>query len=413
MMRSMFAGIAGLRAHQTMMDVVGNNIANVNTAGFKSSQVTFQESLTQLMRGAGDGTNPMQLGLGVKVASIDGVFTQGATQVTGRSTDLSIQGDGFFVMQQGQQRLYSRAGNFSIDGKGNLGANGFGLMGWDVDPATGNLDTSKPIAPITLPLGDVVEPRATSTMEIGANLTADAVAGDTVPTSIVVYDSLGKAHEVAVTFTKTATDNQWDVTATVAGTTGSPTMTPASLTFDGATGKLTAPTPEPDGSILINLAGATPPGANEIQIAINLNGATPLVQFGGDSTADAFKQNGQAIGNLRGFAISDDGTITGQYSNGETKLLGAVATAAFANPSGLVRVGNSMYSTSTNSGDPLVGLPGTSSRGSLTAGALEMSNVDLAQEFTNLIIAQRGFQANSRVITASDELLSDLVNLKR
>ncbi|HXF73243.1 MAG TPA: flagellar hook protein FlgE [Actinomycetota bacterium] len=398
----MFTAVSSLRAHQMMMDVVGNNIGNVNTAGYKASQVTFQEALTQVLRGPAGGINPLQVGLGVKVATIDPVFSQGATQVTGRFTDVAIQGDGFFVVQKGGERLYTRAGSFSVDAEGNLvGFDGYRVLGWAAD-ASGAIDTNGPIRPITIPIGQVKAPRATTVVEVGGNLSADAPVGTEVTTSIAVYDSLGNTHEVVFTFEKTA-DNQWSVRASIDGT--DYTLTPSTLSF-GPDGTLTSTSP-------LVFSGYTPPGAEPLTFDVVLQGDAPLVQYGGTTTAEARSQDGRGAGVLRGFAISSDGTITGQFSNGETKVLGALAIASFSNPAGLVRVGNSNFASSLNSGEPLVGLPGTGSRGTLTAGALEMSNVDLAQEFTNLILAQRGFQANSRVISASDELLLDLVNLKR
>jgi len=217
MMRSMFAGVSGLRAHQTMMDVVGNNIANVNTAGYKASQVTFQEALTQLMRGAASGINPLQVGLGVKVGSIDGIFTQGASQITGRTTDLAIQGDGFFVLQQGGQRVFTRAGSFSFDGAGNLVApGGYNVMGWVAD-TDGTIDSNRAISGIQIPIGQVTPPVTTGRVDVGGNLSAESAVGDQVTTSIVVYDSLGNPHELTILFEKTA-DNAWSAAASVEGT---------------------------------------------------------------------------------------------------------------------------------------------------------------------------------------------------
>ena len=408
MMRSMFAGVSGLRSHQTMMDVVGNNIANVNTAGFKSAQVTFEEALTQTLQGpAGSGnsrggTNPLQIGLGTKVASIDGVFTQGATQVTGRPTDLAISGDGFFMLELEGQRVYTRAGTFRWDESGNLVApGGYLVQGWLAD-SQGDIATQTAVGKINLPLSQVIDPVETSSVEIGGNLTVDAAIGDIHTTSIITYDSLGEAHELVVEFEKTGA-NAWDVRGSVDG--NAVTLSTTSVTFD-TNGTLTS-------ASTISVSGYTPPGADPIAIDLDLASAAPLVQFGGPATAESVDQNGNAIGFLTNFAISENGTISGQFSNGETKVLAMIATATFNNPSGLIRAGETHFSASTNSGEPIIGEPGGGNRGLVAAGALEMSNVDLAQEFTNLIIAQRGFQANSRVITASDEVLNDLVNLKR
>jgi flagellar hook protein FlgE len=274
MLRSMFAGVSGLRSHQTMMDVVGNNISNVNTAGYKATRATFQEALTQVVRGASAsdparaGVNPMQLGLGARVSAIDGVFSQGATQVTGRPTDVAVQGEGFFVVNFGGQQYYTRAGAFSFDAEGFLtGPQGEIVQGWMGDPP--------------------------------------------------------------------------DTTAA--------------------------------------------PG--NVQIA--------------------------ALADYQDVAIGPDGSIRARQADGTEVLLATLATATFDNPNGLTRAGSSLFAESANSGGAAVGQPGTDTRGALQSGTLEMSNVDLALEFTNLIIAQRGFQANSRTITASDEMLQDLVNLKR
>jgi flagellar hook protein FlgE len=414
MMRSMFSGVSGLRAHQTMMDVVGNNIANVNTAGFKASQVTFQEALNQTIRGASGsgtdrgGTNPMQIGLGVQVASIEGIFTQGAVQITGRNTDLAIQGDGFFMVQQGAERLYTRAGSFNFDEDGNLvNSSGLRVLGWTADNA-GNVDTQAAQAGITLPLGQTIEPTATSNVELGGNLSSDTLVGGTVTSTITIYDSQGRSHQANMTFTKTAA-NAWDISGNIDGTAmafgGAAT---ASIAFNGA-GDLITPA-----SGIVGMDPLTLPGGTAaIDFDLQLNGANAIQQYGGQSTAEAVSQNGQAIGFLRSFAIADDGSITGQFSNGENRILAQVAIATFNNPVGLQRVGNSNYSSSVNSGEPIVGTPGSGNRGLLTAGSIEMSNVDLAREFTGLIIAQRGFQANSRIITTSDEMLNELVNLKR
>ncbi len=408
MMRSMFAGVSGLRSPQTMMDVVGNNIANVNTAGYKSAQVTFEEALAQTLQGpagAGTsrgGTNPLQIGLGVNVASIDGVFTQGAIQVTGRPTDLAISGDGFFMLELDGARVYSRAGSFRWDESGNLVApGGFLVQGWMAD-ANGNVATQTAVSSINLPLSQVVDPVETSLVEIGGNLSSDYAVGEVHTTSIVTYDSIGEAHELLVEFTKTGA-NTWTAAASMDG--NALTLSSTAVTFD-TNGDLTS-------AGTLSLSGYTPPGADAVAIDLSLTSTAPLVQFGGSSTAESFDQDGNAIGFLNNFAIAENGTITGQFSNGETKVLAMIATATFNNPSGLIRDGDTNFRSSVNSGEPIIGEPGTGNRGLVAAGALEMSNVDLALEFTNLIIAQRGFQANGRVITATDEILADLVNLKR
>ena len=407
MMRSMFSGVSGLRSHQTMMDVVGNNISNVNTAGFKASQVSFSESLSQVLRGASGATderagiNGAEIGLGVKVAQIDSIFTQGASQVTGRATDLAIQGDGFFVVEAANETTYTRLGSFIFDENGTLtSASGGQVQGWVA--TNGVVDTNSRIQSIRIPLGQVIDPEETTEVAIGGSLSSDALVGDISRTSIEVFDSLGVPHEATYSFTKTNV-NEWSVAVEIDGTPA--TIAPATVTFD-ASGQLTS-------ASLVNVSGFTPTGALPMDFDVDFGTALALVQFGGAPTMEAKAKNGQAIGYLVGYSISDVGLIEGQFSNGQNKALGQVATASFANPGGLSRAPDSTFRTSVNSGEPLVGLAGTGNRGLMSSGTLEMSNVDLAREFTNLIIAQRGFQANSRVITTADELLSDLVNLKR
>jgi flagellar hook protein FlgE len=411
----MFSGVSGLRVHQTMMDVVGNNIANVNTVGFKSSSVIFQDTLSQLLRGASGGTsdtdagvNPEQVGLGVKIGGIDLVLTQGASQLTGRATDVAIQGDGFFVVRSADETLYSRAGSFTFDENGFLtDPSGAIVQGWLADPTTGNVQTNAPIGDIKLPVGQVINPVATSSVKLAGNLSASSLTTDPpISTAIEVVDSLGTKQRVGFEFVKTGA-NAWSMTAK--DPTGAVIGSPVALTFDPSTGALLTPSTPPAFTF-------TPPGgaaALTFSADFGSGTATSLTQLGGSSTAAAIDQNGTLTGYLRSFAISDDGSVSGVFSNGRSQVLGKLGLAAFNNPSGLIKAGGSMYRSSAASGTALSGTAGTAGRGTLAAGTLEMSNVDLAQEFTNLIIAQRGFQANSRVITASDELLQDLVNLKR
>jgi flagellar hook protein FlgE len=392
MLRSLFSGISGLRSHQTMMDVVGNNIANVNTAGFKTSQTVFEDTLSQLLKAAGapqggaGGTNPAQVGLGVRVGQVNTNFGQGAAQTTGRSTDLMIQGDGFFVVRNGNENLYTRAGAFSFDANGRLvTSSGSVVQGWAADGA-GNVNTNGPTGDIRLPMGTVLAPTASTTATVGGNLPADTAVGQTLRTSLTTYDDHGTEIALSANYTRTAAG--WDVTLTRGGVTSGPT--PLTFSADGKT-----PTP----------ASLTVDG-----VAVDMG---RLTGYSGAATLAALGQNGAPMGSLSAFTISPDGTLVGVFSNGQKQSLGQVALANFNNPPGLEKVGGSMYRTTVNSGLAQMGTAGDGGRGALATGTLEMSNVDLAQEFTNLIVAQRGFQANSRVITSSDEIVQDLVNLKR
>ncbi len=425
MLRAMFSGVSGLRSHQTMLDVVANNIANVNTSGFKASRVTFQEAISQVLRGSSGGSdvvragiNPVQLGLGVNVAAIDGVFTQGATQLTGRTTDMAIQGEGFFVMDVGGEQKFTRAGAFNLDQGGRLvGSNGSVVQGWLADE-NGKVDVNRSIEDIVLPAGQTIDPITTGQIDIGGNLPVAGAIGENVTTSITVFDSLGQSQRMSVSFTNTGT-NAWDVQASYVDSAGVAQATPAAaipVTFgsDGQLATVNGTAVDATNPAEIALTGITfGNGSDPQDVTIKLDGDVPSVQYGGPSTIEARDQDGQQIGHLRGFTFGNDGVITGQFSNGEAKTLGFLALATFNNPGGLRREGESYYAGTGNSGVPLLGPPGDNASGLINAGALEMSNVDLAQEFTNLIIAQRGFQANSRAITTSDEVLSELVNLKR
>lgn len=401
MLRSLFSGISGLRAHQTMLDVTGNNIANVNTVGFKSSQVQFQDTLSQVINNAGapqggvGGTNPAQVGLGVGVSGITTNFQQGAAQLTGRSTDMMISGDGFFVINKGGEQLYSRAGAFSFDAMGQLVTPDGGLVqGWAAD-ANGNIDLNAPLTDLRLPISTLMGAQATTSTTFEGNLPADAAVGKVLTRQVSVYDASGQSRSLTMQFTRTA--DGWDIEGTIPGTTSTASGS-ISFTADGQIDTLTMPAFPADA------------GAGMSGITVDLSA---LTGFSGLETAAAASQNGQSAGSLQSFAINSDGTLIGTFSNGLKQPIGRVAMANITNPSGLEKSGSSLYRVTVNSGEAQIGFPGTGGRGVLSGGSLEMSNVDLSQEFTNLIVAQRGFQANSRVITTSDELLQELVNLKR
>jgi flagellar hook protein FlgE len=423
MLRSLFSAISGLQAHQTKMDVVSNNIANVNTVGFKSSNTVFEDTLSQLLRNGSAptsttaGTNPAQVGLGVKVGEVTTNFSQGSTQSTGRQEDFLISGDGFFITSAGNEKLYTRAGSFDIDATGRLVTpDGAILQGWTAG-IDGTVSTNGPVGDLKIPFGQTMPPEATTNGAVKGNLDSEAkvtTPATVVQTQVTMYDAEGNAHPMNYTFTRTGTG--WDMSilnsagsgmvftdASGTALSGSPTAEP--ITFD-ASGAMTSPA---GGTFFIDPAVTGWPGP----VTVDLSG---LTQFGGESTATAFKPvdgAGSALGNLQSFSLGNDGTITGVYSNEKTQTLGQLALATFTNPSGLTKAGNSAYRVGGNSGDPQIGVAGSGGRGQLSSGALEMSNVDLSQEFTGLIIAQRGFQANSKVITTSDELLQTLVQMKQ
>lgn len=391
MLRSLFSGISGLRAHQTMLDVTGNNIANVNTTGFKASQTQFQDTLSQVLTNAGaaqdgvGGTNPAQVGLGVRVAGITTNFQQGAAQLTNRSTDMMISGDGFFVVRKGTEQLYTRAGAFDFDATGQLVTpDGSLVQGWAAD-AAGNIDTNGTLVDLRLPIATLMGAAATTGATFEGNLPSEATVGTVLNRDVDVYAADGTVSTLALAFTRTAAG--WTVNGTNGAATGTVNMTFAADGTQLTGGTLTV------GGIAVDLS--------------TISGMAGL------DTVEASTQNGRAAGTLQSFTINADGTLLGSFSNGLKQALGRVALSTFTNPAGMEKAGGSLYRTTVNSGDAQIGAAGTGGRGDLTGGALEMSNVDLSAEFTNLIIAQRGFQANSRVITTSDELLQELVNLKR
>jgi flagellar hook protein FlgE len=437
MPRALSSAVSGLRNQQTKMDVIGNNIANVNTVGFKAGRVTFKEGFTQVLSSATrptdgmGGTNASQVGLGSQIGSIDTQFTQGTLETTGNNTDLAIQGNSFFVVKKDAQSFYTRSGNFQVDANGSLvsGMNGFVLQGHSA--VNGKLQDG--ITDLKIPLGQVAPANATTKITITGNIDASANVFDkgTATTldpldadqralpqnqnsykdfSITAYDSLGTKHEVKMVMWKTA-PNQWDwkvdgsnIDATNAGVTETAGTHPITFAQDGSVDPATV---APAISFTPSQGGA--PVSLKIDLGTGLNG---LSQFAGSSNAVMREQDGYTNGELQNFTVDSTGTILGSFTNGTQQVLGQVALADFNNPEGMQSVGDNMYGTTANSGEALVGFAGEGAVSTIASGALEESNVDLAREFTDMIVAQRGFQANSRVITTSDQMLSDLVQLK-
>jgi flagellar hook protein FlgE len=432
MMRSLFSGVSGLRNHQVRMDVIGNNVSNVNTVAFKAGRVTFKEGFAQLLQGAsrppGDhgGINPIQIGLGMQIGSIDTLFSQGNMETTGLNTDLAIQGDSFFVVAKGSEHFFTRSGNFQLDAGGSLVSptNGFVVQG----RMAVNGVFQDGIQDIVLPFGQKTAAKPTDTLKLGGNLDASApvftgtfdATGRADPanakswteTSISVFDSLGNQHDLKVHLWKTAA-NEWswqlDGTNLPAGFTPANSTTQTLAFSTDGTLDLTGSTPTTNPVI-----DFTPNGADPVSITMDLgSGVNGITSYSGTSTAVMRDQDGYTAGTLVDFSIDRSGTISGAFSNGTNVVLAQIVLADFNNPSGLLRVGDNMYGVSGNSGGAVLGYSLEGSQSTMTSGALEMSNVDLAQEFTSMIVTQRGFQANSRVITNSDEMLQEVVNLKR
>ncbi len=414
MLTSFYTGMSGVSANSQAINVIGNNLANINTTGFKASRTNFAELLGSLSYAA-DG-NPIQVGLGAMSAGVAPLFTQGSIQTTGRSTDVAISGSGFFVVGTGTGNAYTRAGNFGFSGTGELvNSDGYTVMGYMA--SAGIINANTPVSPITIQGSRNLPPKATTTLGITANLDSDAAVDSNFTTAVQVFDSLGLAHTITFTFTKTGPTN-WDWTATIpsldtaGGSAASPPVSigSGSFVFDGS-GIMTAPATNPTLTIT-NLAN----GATNKDITFEVLDSNGFPRFTGNSGASAtssVSQDGYSSSTLRDVAIDGDGIIRGIYDNGQVNPLAQLALANFNNPEGLLKFTGSCFVNAASSGEPSIGTARTGGRGTVNGSALELSNVDIAEQFTSLIIAQRGYQANSRVITTTDELYQEAINLKR
>ncbi len=433
MLQAMLSGVASIKAQQSRMNVIGDNLANVNTTAFKSSRVSFAEMMSQTSRSASGatggrgGVNPIQFGLGVSVSATDMNNNQGALNQTNRQTDLAIQGNGYFVTSNSQRMGYTRDGSFQVDSSGNLvqAATGERVLGWKAD-SLGIIDATKALSAtdyVQIP-NSLNSVQVTSKAIWAGNLNAASVPADTVTSSIRVYDSLGGSHDLNLVMTNhqnppagtppagANSSFDWQVWEGPAGT-GTLMGSSASagnerMYFDTSGKRVTALPVGTDNKVTV----APPVGTPYAPFTIGLN-FNAVSQLTGASQVNAIDQDGFAPGSLQNFAISQDGIITGIFTNGLTRPIAQIAMAGFSNPEGLERSGNNMFLESDNSGKALIGLPRTGSRGILNTGFLEQSNVDIGSEFTDLIVTQRGFQANTKVVTTVDELLQELINMKR
>ena len=416
MFTSFSTALSALTAHSIAIDVVGNNLANLNTPGFKTSVVSFRDLVSQSL---GSGFGETQVGYGVGRPITLRQFTQGAIQTTSGPLDVAIQGDGFLLVTNSQgNNVYSRGGNLQVDLNGVLTtATGENVQGWSTVNPDGTINTSVPVGNITVPTGSLKAPSATKNVSVDLNLNAAAKSGGsdgTFSTSMEIFDSLGQSHVLTFSFTKSATANQWTYSASIpsADTTSPPTPVTGTVTFD-SNGRLSSPLAT-DPSPSIAVAGLAD-GASDLTIAWSFfNGATPRInQFTQSSAVAALSQDGSSTANLIKIGIGDGGKILAQYSNGQQIAVGQLAMVAIRNPESLIATGNNTFQLSARSALPAIGLPGSGGRGTLLGGAVESSTVDIAQEFTNLIVYQRGYQANAKVITTTDELSQETINLKR
>jgi flagellar hook protein FlgE len=421
MFTSFSTALSALTATSTAIDVVGNNLANLNSPGFKTSEVVFRDLVTQSL---GAGLGETQVGFGTGQPLTVRQFTQGAIQPSSGLLDAAIQGDGFFVIKNDAgNTLYTRAGNFQTDKNGNLlTGTGERVQGWTtIDPATGKINTNGPIGNIIVPVGSLKPPTATTQFTLDLNLNSAAAADPTsaFSTPITVYDSLGTSHVLTINFQKTGA-NQWSYDITIpgeevsAGTPGTPFSVGATgtLTFD-SNGQLVNP---PAGTPVSFTVTGLLDGAADLNLSWNLytaSGTGRITQFGQPSAPSATSQNGSAAAQLVHVGLADGGQILAQYSNGDQVVVGQVALASIRNPDTLIAEGNNNFQLSARTATPSIGVPGTGGRGTISGGSIEASTVDIAREFTNLIVYQRGYEANSRVVTTADTLSQDTINLIR
>lgn len=463
MMRSLYSGVSGLQNHQTRMDVIGNNISNVNTTGFKRGRVNFQDMISQQVGGAAKpteelgGVNPKDVGLGMTIATIEQVFSQGNLQTTGVSTDVAIQGNGFFILKDGDESFYSRNGQFGLDSNGTLvnPANGQRVQGWMARDLNGEqiVQTAATPTDLVVPVGSKDPAKATENVLFACNLNKNTpeilegasesdIAKGTWGTEQKIYDSFGNEHLLSVSFTKVpGVANSWQATVNVDADNADFTQTRIGLgTTDGVQntfivnfdnyGQL-ASVEDSSGNIsnqegeIILQTSFTVPEANADEngnphrqtFSINLGTIgsmkNTITQSASKSTTKAYSQDGYTLGYLDNFKIDSSGTITGVYSNGTNRVIGQLALATFANDRGLEKAGNNTYVETNNSGQANIGESGIAGKGSLLAGALEMSNVDLSEQMTDMIVTQRGFQSNAKTIQTADTLLETVLSLKR
>jgi len=417
---SFTTSLSGLSSNQQKLDVIGNNLANINTIAYKESDVTFSDLVSQSV--GGSSVNPMQIGLGVTTGSISPNFRQGGIENTGVPTNVAIQGSGFFVIGSANNRSYTRAGDFSQDADGTLvTSGGEPVQGFTaVNPATGAIITTGQPTNIMVPPGVLRAPKATTLFGAASNLDANAAVGATFTVSPQIFDSLGSAHVVTITYTKTA--GGWNYSAAVpgadvVGTPAAPVVLKAgTLTFTAA-GLLN----QVDGAAAADVAVPAPAagwkdGAAATAMTwdiIDANGVASITGFSAPSQTSSLTQNGAAAGSVSGISIDTDGQIVATIGAGQTVILGQLALANFNNPTGLMKLGSNAYGESAAAGIANVGVAGTGGRGTLIGSSLEQSNVDMAKEFTQMILAQRGYQAHSKSITTADQLLQETLQLKQ
>jgi flagellar hook protein FlgE len=425
-MASFSIPLTGLQADSTALNTIANDLSNMNTTAYKAQSTDFSDLFYQQIGSTGNG-DPIQVGAGVKVSSNETSFTQGTINSTSNATDVALNGNGFFVLGNGNGGdEYSRAGNFSLDSNGDLvTSNGLNVMGYPA--ANGVVNTDAPLTAVNIPVGQVQQPEATTSFNLTANLDSTTASGTTFPAQVTVYDSLGDSHVATLSFTAGAAPNTWDYSASLpagdfAG--AAPAAITGTMTFDangnlstiaqGAGAAKTVGSAAADVSSIPLTFNNLADGANNLTINWGLLGSanTPTIsQVDTTSAVSATTQNGYASGQYQSFSIGDNGSVTATYSNGQQQAVGQLALANVANLQGLNLQGNGDYVTTLASGTAAIGTSGTSGLASVQDGALEASNVNISSEFSDLIVAQRAFEANAKSVTTFDTVTQDTINM--
>ena len=409
-MPSFSIALSGLEANSVALNTIGNNLANLNTTAFKEQTTSFADLFYQTV-GTSGANNALQVGLGTRVDGTTTDFSNGSLLPTTNSTDMALNGNGFFVEQQGGVQSLTRAGDFQLDLNGNLiSDSGQSVMGYAAE--NGAVNTNSPLVPLSIPVNATQAAQATQNFGITANLNAGASVGDSFTSSLSVYDSLGTSHTASIAFTKTAT-NTWSysIGLPAGDATGTPVNNTGTLTFDSS-GNLLTPTGNVTG---ITFPGLTD-GAADLNMTFDLTNSSGQAQIGQSvaaSAATASSQDGYASGAYQSFTVDASGTISASFNNGQKELIGQVAVATVTNLQGLARVGSNNYQTTVSSGAATIGTAGAGGRASVEDDTLEQSNVDISTEFSNLIVAQRAFEANSKTVTTFDTVTQETINMIR
>jgi flagellar hook protein FlgE len=422
-LQSLYTGISGLDSYSQAMSVISNNIANVNTVGFKGGRIAFEDILSQSLVGGSTG----QIGRGVQVAAVERLFHQSTFQTTGSATDLAIDGDGFFVVAKDNETQYTRAGDFTMDEEGLLtNPQGYALQGWSLD-SEGNIDSSLEdinLTTITSGPGETSEVTMHVNLDVNGTVYGAGVFDVTDPlntsnysSNMTIYDRMGNSHLLSIYFTRADTDT-WEWNAVLPGGEvigEAADYVAAAGTLDFTDGKLQTETTT--NAFSEQYIGTTSAATLDFDFGTSIDeggsGIDGTTQYAGAFNTKFINQDGFGMGDLLSVQIDQEGLVSGLFSNGRSQAVYQLALARFTSPWGLASIGGNLFSETLHSGPPIVGLPGSSGLGEVNSNSLELSNVDLATEFVEMIKAQQAFQANSRVITTTDQMLQEVVNLKR